>query len=174
MRKIILNLAISLDGYIASEDGGFDWIVGDGNEALNTEKAFEFNEFLEGIDVVVMGGNSARQGFFNDYEDKKVFICTSEEVEDRDNLRFIKKEDIISEVLKEREKEGKDIYLFGGGILIDSFIKEDIIDEYIIATIPTILGKGIPLFLKDNPKIDLKLKEYFVNDGIIVSKYIKR
>ena len=35
--KIILNLAISLDGYIADENGGFDWIIGDGNTYLNTE-----------------------------------------------------------------------------------------------------------------------------------------
>lgn len=35
--KIILNLAISLDGYIADENGGYDWIIGDGNSTLNTE-----------------------------------------------------------------------------------------------------------------------------------------
>lgn len=54
-RKIILNLAISLDGYIASEDGGYDWIVGHGDNTLNTENKFDFDKFLEGIDIVVMG-----------------------------------------------------------------------------------------------------------------------
>lgn len=172
-RKIILNLAVSLDGYIAEKDGGFEWIVGHGDNKLDTEKAFDFNEFLDGIDIVVMGRNSAEMGFFNDYQDKTVYIATSEEIEDRDNLKFIK-EDIVETILKEREKEGKDIYLFGGGILIDEFIKRDVIDEFIIATIPTILGEGIPLFLNNNPKIDLHLKEYLVNDGIIVARYDKR
>ncbi|MEG2786621.1 MAG: dihydrofolate reductase family protein, partial [Romboutsia sp.] len=41
-RKIILNLAISIDGYIASEDGSFDWIVGDGDDTLNTDKKWDF------------------------------------------------------------------------------------------------------------------------------------
>ncbi|MEG1480838.1 dihydrofolate reductase family protein, partial [Clostridium sp.] len=45
--KIILNLAMSIDGYIASETGGYDWIVGDGNNALNTEKKIDFKDFLE-------------------------------------------------------------------------------------------------------------------------------
>ena len=48
------------------------------------------------------------------------------------------------------------------------------IDEYIIGYVPTILGKGRKLFLDDNPKIDLRLTETLVNDGIIISRYKKR
>lgn len=58
--------------------------------------------------------------------------------------------------------------------MIDSFVKADIIDEYIIGIIPIILGKGRKLFLENNPKIDLNLQEYSVEDGIIVMKYSKR
>ncbi|WP_247872343.1 dihydrofolate reductase family protein [Turicibacter sanguinis] len=53
--KIVLNLAISLDGYIADENGGFEWIVGDGNSALNTDLKWDYKKFLEEIDIVVMG-----------------------------------------------------------------------------------------------------------------------
>ncbi|MFK7780014.1 MAG: dihydrofolate reductase family protein, partial [Candidatus Gracilibacteria bacterium] len=42
MRKIILNLAISLDGYICTNDGKFDWIQGDGNKSNDTKKQFDF------------------------------------------------------------------------------------------------------------------------------------
>ncbi|MEF9992595.1 MAG: dihydrofolate reductase, partial [Peptostreptococcaceae bacterium] len=52
-RKIILNLAISIDGYIASEDGGFDWIVGDGDVILDTHNKWDFGKFLDDIDIVV-------------------------------------------------------------------------------------------------------------------------
>ena len=45
--KIVLNLAISLDGYIADENGGFEWIVGDGNSALNTDLKWDYKKFLE-------------------------------------------------------------------------------------------------------------------------------
>lgn len=54
-RKIILNLAMSIDGYIASKDGGFDWIVGDGDEKLDTEDKWDYDKFLNDVDTVVMG-----------------------------------------------------------------------------------------------------------------------
>lgn len=172
-RKIILNLAMSIDGYIADEDGGFDWIVGDGDSSLNTNNKWDFNKFLENIDVVVMGKKCYDSNFHNDYKNKKVYVATSKELEDYDNIHFING-DIVKVIEEERQKEGKDIYLFGGGIVIDNFIKADVIDEYIIGVIPTILGKGIPLFPGNNPKIDLHLDEYFVEDGIMIMRYSKR
>lgn len=172
-RKIILNLAISLDGYIASEDGGYDWIVGDGDNTLNTKDKLDFNKFLEGIDIVVMGKNCYDQNMHNEYKNKKVYIATSQKIQNQDNIHFING-DICKIIQEEKEKEGKDIYLFGGGVLIDSFIKANIIDEYIIGIIPIILGKGRPLFLENNPTINLHLVEYIVENGITILKYVKR
>ncbi|GAA0730451.1 dihydrofolate reductase family protein [Clostridium malenominatum] len=172
-RKIILNLAISLDGYIASEDGGYDWIVGDGDDKLNTKDKFSFDKFLEGIDIVVMGKKCYDQNMHNDYKNKKVYVATTQKIQNQDNLHFISG-DICKIIQEEKEKEGKDIYLFGGGGLIDSFIKANIIDEYIIGIIPIILGKGRPLFLENNPTIKLHLEEYFLENGITILKYTKR
>lgn len=172
-RKIILNLAMSIDGYIASEDGGYDWIVGDGNDKLDTENTWDYDKFLEGIDTVVMGGKCYEQSFHNDFKDKKVYVATSKEIDDYDNINFIKG-DICKVIEDERKKDGKDIFLFGGGIVIDSFIKSDIVDEYIIGIIPTILGKGRPLFLGNNPKIDLKLDDCIIDKGITILRYSKR
>lgn len=172
-RKIILNLAISLDGYIASDDGGYDWIVGAGDSILNTKDKFDFDKFLEGVDIVVMGKNCYDQNMHNDYKNKKVYIATSKNIQDKDNLYFING-DIVKVIQEEKEKEGKDIFLFGGGILIDSFIKADVIDEYIIGIIPIILGSGRPLFLGNNPTIKLHLNEYIVDNGITILKYTKR
>lgn len=172
-RKIILNLAISIDGYIASEDGGFDWIVGDGDDKLDTEKKWDYNEFLNGVDVVVMGKNCYEQNFHNDFNDKKVYVATSQELQDHDNIHFISG-DICKVIEEERKKDGKDIFLFGGGGLVDNFIKSDIIDEYIIGIIPIILGKGRPLFLGNNPKIDLHLDQYIMDKGVVILRYSKR
>jgi dihydrofolate reductase len=172
-RKIILNLAISLDGYIASDDGGYDWIVGAGDSILNTKDKFDFDKFLEGVDIVVMGKNCYDQNMHNDYKNKKVYIATSKNIQDKDNLYFING-DIVKVIQEEKEKEGKDIFLFGGGVLIDSFIKADVIDEYIIGIIPIILGSGRPLFLGNNPTIKLHLNEYIVDNGITILKYTKR
>ncbi|MTN81910.1 dihydrofolate reductase [Turicibacter sanguinis] len=139
--KIVLNLAISLDGYIADENGGFEWIVGDGNSALNTDLKWDYKKFLEEIDIVVMGKNCYNQGFHKDFKDKPIYVATSQDITDYDYYHFL---------------------------------KADIIDEYIIGIIPTILGKGRPLFLGNNPKIDLSLQYYTVEDGIVIMKYSKR
>lgn len=172
-RKVILNLAMSIDGYISSEDGGFDWIVGDGNKSLDTDKKWDFNKFLDTIDVVVMGKNCYDQNFHKDFKDKKVYVATSKKLKDYDNIHFING-DIVKTIKSEKQQDGKNIFLFGGGVVIDSFIKDDIIDEYIIGIIPTILGKGRPLFLSNNPKIDLQINEYIIDEGIVILRYSKR
>lgn len=171
--KIILNLAISLDGFIADNDGGFEWIVGQGDKSCDTEKQLDFHkDFLSNIHIVVMGKKCYDQGFHKDYEDKKVYIATSQEIEYNNNLYFIKGD--IVKVIKEEKDKGNNIFLFGGGGLVDNFIKADAVDEYIIGIIPTILGSGRPLFLGGNDEIKLHLNEYFVSDGVVIMKYSKR
>lgn len=172
-KKIILNLAISIDGYIASEDGGFDWIVGDGDKSLDTEKKWDFNDFLDTIDIVVMGKSCYDQNFHKDFKNKKVYIATSKNLKDYENIHFIKG-DIVKIIEKERQATEKNIFLFGGGKVVDPFIKADIIDEYVIGIIPTILGKGRKLFLENNPKIDLHLDEYITDEGVVILRYSKR
>lgn len=170
--KIILNLAISLDGYISDENGGYEWIVGDGNSTLNTESKWDYDKFLDGIDVVVMGRNCYDQNMHKDFQGKEVYIASSEKIDDYENYHFISGN--ICESISKLKNEGKNIFLFGGGGLVDNFVKADIIDEYVIGIIPTILGKGRKLFFENNPKIDLTLEYYSVEDGVIVMKYSKR
>lgn len=172
-RKIIMNLAMSLDGYIADLDGNYAWIAGDGNNALNTSNKWDFGLFLENIDTVVMGKACYDQNMHGDFSDKKVIVATHSELEDYDNIQFIQT-GLCEAVSKEKEKAGKDIYLFGGGVLIDDFLKADIIDEFIIGIIPIILGQGRPLFLGNNPMIALKLEEYIVDEGVVIMRYKRR
>jgi dihydrofolate reductase len=172
VRKIILSLAISLDGYIASEDGRYDWIAGNGDDTLNTKDKWNYDKFLEGIDIVVMGKKCYDQNMDKDFKNKKVYVATSQKIENQDNLHFISG-DICKVIQEEKEKDGRDIFLFGGGGLVDNFIKADIIDEFIIGIIPIILGKGRPLFLGNNPTIKLFLNEYIIEDGIAILKYTK-
>ena len=170
--KIILNLAMSLDGYLADIDGGYDWIIEDNNSKINTDNKWSHQEFLKDIDVVVMGKNCYDQDMHKEYKNKEVYIATTKEIEDYQNYHFIKND--ICAVINNLKNEGKNIYLFGGGYLVDNFIKKNIIDEYIIGIIPTILGKGKKLFFENNPKIDLTLEYYSVEDGVMIMKYSKR
>ncbi len=170
--KIILNLATSIDGYIADINDGYDWIVGYGKKELNTKETMDFQIFLESIDVVVMGKRCYDLNMHKDFQNKTVYIATNEKIEDYDNCKFIGEE--LTDVILSLKNEGKNIYLFGGGILIASFMKKDLIDEFIIGIVPVILGNGIRLFLDNNPTVNLTLDNYVVEDGITIMYYSRR
>ncbi|MCK8059152.1 MULTISPECIES: dihydrofolate reductase family protein [unclassified Fusibacter] len=176
MRKIILNLAISLDGYIADLNGGFDWIKGDGDVKCNTEKSFDFLAFMDNVDTVVMGAKAYEDCGIRDvmnYESKRFIVATSRVLTGEKQVEFVNG-DICGHVQLLQEQAGKDIWLFGGAGLTDAFIKKNIIDEYIIGIIPILLGSGRRLFLDDNPTIELHLDECTVQEGITILKYTRR
>lgn len=176
MRKIILNLAMSLDGYICDEKGGFDWIVGQGDDDGNGTEAYDFESFLERVDTLVMGSVSYADVVLSGlttFEDKHILVATHKTLERKPNVQFISG-DLCRAVLDLKKREGKNIWLFGGAELTDSFIRENIVDEYIVAIIPTILGNGRRLFKGDYPKINLHLDAYSVANGITVLTYSKR
>lgn len=175
MRKIILNLAMSLDGYISDLDGGFDWIVGHGDKN-DTDEVYDFDAFLQGIDTVVMGSVAYEDCILTGlttFDNKDILVATSRDFEKRDQVTFVKS-DICQKVLDLKKQEGKNIWLFGGAGLTDDFIRNNIVDEYVVAIIPTILGNGRRLFKGDYPKIDLYLKETQISEGIPILTYIKR
>lgn len=172
-RKIILNLAISLDGYISDDYGGFEWIKGHDDKRQDTERKFIFNDFFDSVDLIVMGRKAFEDCGVEVYEKKKVIVATSQVKENYDNVTFVNK-DICKYVQELQIFKGKDIWLFGGGGLTDNFIKEDSVDQYIIGIIPIILGKGRRLFFTDNPTIELHLDACTVDDGITILQYSKR
>ena len=176
-RKIIFNLAMSLDGYLAKKDGSFDWIVGDGDKSNNSKKQFDFSNFLESVDTVIMGKNAyldLPEESISMYDNKKVYVATSKKLKSKlKDVEFINS-NILKLVLSLKEKEGKNIWLYGGAILTDTFIKANVIDEYIVGIIPTLLGSGRKLFLENNTTINLQLKQYSIQEGICIMKYSKR
>ncbi len=169
--KIILNLAMSIDGYIADEKGNYEWIVGDGSKELDTNQKLDFNKFLEKIDVVVMGKTCFDQDMHKDFSNKDVYIATTKDMEDFENCKFINGD--VAKQITSLKEDGKNIYLFGGGLLIKEFISNDIIDEYIIGIIPVILGKGKKLFYNNDEMIRLNLKNYYIEEGIVIMEYTK-
>jgi dihydrofolate reductase len=172
-RRLVMSLAMSLDGYIADEDGGYGWIKGDGSHALDTPNKWDYAEFLRGIDAVVMGRACYDQGMSEDFRDKTVFVATHRPPPDEGNVRFIGG-DVCATIREELKKPGKDIFLFGGGKLADSFLKEDMVDEYILGIVPVILGKGRPLFYGGGAPIPLRLTECMLEEGIAILRYVRR
>ena len=175
-RDIVLYIAVSLDGYIARENGAVDWL---GGESGDPDLDSGFNEFYSSIDTVVMGRTTYEQ-VVNElspgawvYEGKKCYVATSRNHVADNRVEYIS-EDIVGFIKKIKSQPGKDIWLVGGGRLLDQFFKQNLLDRYVITIIPTILGAGIPLFLDENPEIQLKLIETKVIDGMVELTYIRR
>ncbi len=172
-RRLVMTLAMSLDGYIADEDGGYGWIKGDGNHALDTSNKWDYAAFLKGIDAVVMGRACYDQSMAGDFSDKTVFVATHRPTPDVGNVRFLSG-DVCQAIREELAKPGKDIFLFGGGKVVDGFLKADMVDEYIIGIVPVILGGGRPLFYGGNAPISLALTECMLEEGIAILRYTRR
>jgi dihydrofolate reductase len=175
-RNIILYIAVSLDGYIARSNGAVDWLSGSSGDP-NVDSGFD--KFYSSIDTVVMGRTTYEQ-VINElspsawvYEGKKCYVATTRNDESDNRVEYIS-EDITEFIKNLTSQQGKDIWLVGGGKLIDQFMKQNLIDKYIITIIPTILGDGIPLFIENNPEIKLKLIETKAVDGMAELTYVRR
>ncbi len=169
MRKIILYIAMSLDGYIADKDGGVAWLTGDGSDSENKGS---YLEFFETIDTVILGYNTFHQIVTElspgkwIYEGKKSYVITHNSMESTDEIIFTHKDPV--ELINELKKEnGKDIWICGGATVVNELIHNDIIDRYHITVIPTILGDGVSLFDSRAKEIKLKLVSTGSYNGMV-------
>jgi dihydrofolate reductase len=152
MRKLILSVAVSLDGFIEGPNGEYDWCV--------IDPAYSFKEFFKRIDTIFVGrktyemtsaeGSPAGFPTFKEY----VFSTTLDEVKKQATLI---KGNIKPEVERIKKEAGKDIWLFGGAGLTTSLLNLGLVDEISLAVYPVILGGGKPLFhnIKDRIKLTL-------------------
>lgn len=174
--KVKLYIAMSLDGYIADDQGLVDWISGDGSQANH---AGTYEEFIKEIDSVIMGYNTYHQVRYDlspdvwAYEGKETYVLTSKKIDDRDAIFFVNEslETLIDTIKDKRYKH--DIWICGGASIVKQAIQKDLIDEYRIAIIPTVLSSGIPLFQSEQ-KHDLKLIATQNYNGIVEITYERR
>lgn len=73
-----------------------------------------------------------------------------------------------------KKEPGKNIWICGGSNVVGEFMKNDLIDEHCITTIPVLLGKGIRLFEGNNVRYRLKLKDIQEENGLITASYIRK
>lgn len=168
MSYVTLQLAQTLDGYIARKNGDVDFL-----DNINDLFKENFDKFVKSIDTIIMGRKTYEKMFdFGEipFNDKKIYVLTSKELySTQKNIIFTNKD--IELILKE---ENKNIWLFGGSKVIQSFINLDLIDEFQLYIVPIIIGDGIPLFLTNMGLSNLKLikHEKFNNDILLVYKRI--
>ena len=169
MRKIVLYIAMSLDGYIADKKGGVDWLSGDGSDPENLGS---YSEFSDTVDTVILGNNTYQQIITElspdiwPYEGKQSYVLTHHKQEDTNEIHFV--DTSMTELLTElRQQEGKNIWLCGGADIIDQARKANMLDELTISILPTLLGDGIRLFRTSEALRSLKLISHRSYNGIV-------
>ncbi|KOS69347.1 hypothetical protein AEA09_12775 [Lysinibacillus contaminans] len=154
-REVILYIGASLDGFIAKENDDLKWL-----EETEGEGDNGYSEMYDSIDTTIMGKRTydyvMEHAEAFPYPDKKNYVFSTSEQGSTEYVVFVN-EDVVAFTTQLKEQPGAKIWMVGGSDILDAFIKENLIDEYIITLTPHILGSGIPLFKENNPQIDLVL-----------------
>jgi dihydrofolate reductase len=140
MRKIILNLAVSLDGFIEGPNGEFDWCM--------TDQDYGMTEFMNRVDTILFGRKSYELLIKMDptaYPDKAKYVFSHTLPIVPAPVHLVSG-DVTKVVEQIKSQPGKDIWLFGGANLTTRFINAGLIDELQLSIHPLLLGKGKPLF----------------------------
>jgi dihydrofolate reductase len=148
MRKIVLYIAASLDGYIARPDGSIDWLENPA-DALKGED-FGYSEFMKTIDTTLMGHSTYKVVAGMDmpfpYPDKANYVFSRSTAHAAaEHVTFVS-DDVVAFVEQLKQQPGKAMWLIGGGQLNTLLLNASLIDEIILTYIPIVLGQGIPLF----------------------------
>lgn len=176
MRKVVLFIAMSLDGYIADEHGNVDWLNG---QDVNGEDIDTYSVFVQDVDTVIMGWNTYHQIVTKlsptewVYDNLTSYVITHRKLPSTNGILFTEKAP-ISLVEELKNKEGKGIWICGGANIVQSLVKADLIDEYYISVMPTVLGSGIRLFGTAPDEIKLKLISTQSYNGIVELIYTRR
>jgi dihydrofolate reductase len=171
MRKVIVYVATSADGFIARSDGSIDWL-----NRPQTAGDYGMGAFRRSIDSIVLGRKTYEFGLqhgarFGTKPKHYVFSRNPTGLVVAPGVEFVS-EGPAEFAKRLRAKPGKDIWMMGGAELIGAFIDQGQIDEFIIHVIPTLIGEGIPLMAQQRREIQLRLrstKSY--SDGVVRLHY---
>jgi len=177
MRKIIVHIATSADGFIARKDGGIDWL----NRPAPKGVDYNLAAFYKSIDTILYGRKTydVAVGFV----EKGMQIPTDEGVRNyvfsrrRSPKKILPGFEFVKEPIKKftkrlRAQKGKNIWMMGGGGIIAAFLDAGEIDEFVISVIPVFIGEGIPLIGLGHRTVSLKLvstKKF--SDGVVQLHY---
>lgn len=176
MGKIVLYLAMSVDGYIADAQGGVDWLGGDGSRPDATGS---YPAFYETVDAIVMGWSTYHQIVTQlspdnwPYEGRPCYVVTHREESDWDVICFWK-DGLTALADKLKAQYEGNIWICGGASVAGQLLKEGRIDQLWLSVIPVVLGNGLRLFPELSQALPLKLVGTQQYNGIVDLIYEKR
>jgi dihydrofolate reductase len=151
MRQVILNLAVTLDGYIEGPNGEYDWCY--------TDQDYGMTDFLKRTDAIFFGRRSYEvlmRSENNPYPGRRKYLFSRTMKSTIGGAQIIG-DNFIKEVMEIKYQPGKDIWLFGGASLTSSLMNAKLVDELQLSIHPILLGKGKPLFQGLNGRIKFNL-----------------
>ena len=170
-------IAQSLDGYIADKNGGLDWL----NSVPNPDHLdLGYDKFIQSVDAIVMGRATFETvcSFDMDWPYKiPVFVLSSSLKSIPEDLKnkVVLVSGSLSEILDQIHKKGYSQLYIDGGVTVQNFLKEDLIDELIITTIPILLGGGIPLFGELSKEMEFEhVESQLFLDALVQDSYRRK
>jgi dihydrofolate reductase len=169
MRRVVLSLGISLDGYIARPDGAVDFLF--------MPKDYSMGRFFATVDTAIMGRKTLEAGLKMTggplpKSHLAIYVFSKTQPPGERRGYTVVNESPAHFVSKLRKRRGKDIWLMGGGELARDFLKADLVDELHLGIVPVLLGEGIPLFPSGFPQRQFALAENKTfSKGMIRLKY---
>ncbi len=145
MRKLILYISCSLDGFIAKPGDDLSFL----SMVQKEGEDYGYSGFVKTVDTVIVGRRTydwvVGQGYNFPHSDKESYILTRKEIPAQGNLRFYNG-DIKTLVNNLKRKRGKNIFCDGDAKVVNELLKHNLIDEIILSIVPILLGSGIRLF----------------------------
>lgn len=169
--KVVLYIAMSLDSYIARPDGSVDWLLdveGDGGDS-------GYAQFYETVGTVVMGrltyDEVLKLSEEFPYAGKPCYVMTRSTTRSDDSYVKFTNESVETLIPKLRAASLGDVWIVGGGQIIQACLEKELLDEIHIAVIPKVLGEGIPLFPIGTLPSTLRLLDIETFGQIVMLKY---
>ena len=179
MRKLKLQVQMTVDGYVAGSNGEMDWT----NRNWDNELKNYVGEITKPVDCIVLGRKLAHgfipywashpeeEGADKFNNTKKVVFTKTLDQSEWDNT-VLAKGDLIDEITKLKKQDGKDIIAYGGATFVSALIKHGLIDEFHLFINPTAMGNGMTIFKELDCKQNLTLvKSTSFDCGIVVLNY---
>jgi dihydrofolate reductase len=186
MRKLKLQVQMTIDGFAAGPNGENDWVFISGGDEAGFQKIIDL---ADSSDTLLLGRNLAQTGFINYWENvadnqpdspqktlaqlivdmRKIVFSRTETVVSGRNVE-VENGDLATAVQALKNQPGNDILVYGGVDFVSSLISLDLIDEYFIFICPVAIGTGLTIF-KERKILKLESSTAYKN-GKVLNKYL--